>query len=70
MKKEINEKNQVIKTLELENQNILELVTENCEKLSQLEEERLNNQKNLEKSFQEIHLMDLAIQKISAQKRL
>ena len=43
MKKEINEKNQVIKTLELENLNILELMTENCEKLSQLQEERLNN---------------------------
>ena len=70
MKKEVDNSRQIIKTLQVENKSIMKLMTENDEKLSQLQEEIQKNQKNLEKSFQEIKLRDLAIQKISTQKRL
>ena len=65
MKNDLEDRKKFIETLEVKNKIILKCMTESNEKLSQLQEELQKNQKNLEKSFQEIHLMDLAIQKLS-----
>ena len=70
MKNELDDRKEFIKTLEVKNRSILKCMTESNEKLSQLQEELQKNQKNLEKSFPEIHLRDLTIQKLNDRKRL
>ena len=70
MKVEINKTKTEIQTLKAANKNITQSMMEKELKLSQLQDETLKNQLNLEKSFYEIHLKDLAIQKLVTSKRL
>ena len=70
MKNDLEDRKKFIKTLEVKNKSILKCMTESSERLSQLQEELQKSQKNLEKSFQEIHLRDLTIQKLNDTKRL
>ena len=70
MKSEINNAKAEIQTLIAANKNIITSMMEKDLKLSQFQDEILKNQLNLEKSFYEIHLKDLAIQNLMTTKRL